>query len=57
MQRIDTDTFTDILSRMSVTHSHDAGFCITHFGVTDAGEKAVAVSHVDGSCYLLTGQP
>lgn len=54
MQQISIEKFSDIVSHMSIAHSHDSGFCVTHFGLTEAGEKAVAVSHMDGSCYLMT---
>ena len=55
MQQVSIEQFSEIVSAMSVTATQDSGFAITHFGISPAGDKVIATSHMNGHCYLMTG--
>jgi hypothetical protein len=55
MKQVTIEQWTEVVTDMSITHTQDHGFVIAHFGSGPTGEKVLAISHMDGACYLMTG--
>lgn len=55
MQQVGIEQFSETVSEMTITSTHDSGFAVTHFGISPAGDKVIATSNMNGHCYLMTG--
>ncbi len=54
MRSVSIEEFVDILECMTISHSVDSGFVITHFGEV-GGRPTIAISNCngDGNCFLM----
>jgi hypothetical protein len=55
MKEVTAEEFSDMVSTMSINDTKDSGFAVTHFGLSAAGEKVIAISDMNGHFYLMTG--
>jgi hypothetical protein len=54
MRIVTIEELCDLLEVMTIEHSHDSGFAITHLGHV-AGQPTIAISTCrgDGDCYII----
>jgi len=54
MRIVTIEELCDLLEIMTIEHSHDSGFAITHFGQV-AGTPTIAISTCcdEGDCYII----
>lgn len=54
MRQVTNEELAEILEVMTISHSIDSGFAITHFGQI-AGQQAIAIStrYAPGKCYFI----